>query len=308
MTAGNNGAPEPENDDPFAYLYRGEGDGAAQSSGPGIPRTSYHQVGRVGERRPAPQQPQPQPTQPYQQQQSAPQASQAPEEYGRQVPPQRGDAHEGGGGGGLGGNRRGLVIGAIAVVAVVVAGIVVAVLTDRNGGTTDQAAGQRPSATASASQPSTSASTAPNAGLPQQFTAGLTLSGGAKTNTNHKGAQGPNGAFVDGMTAQGATATWTTQVQQAGAYTLWVRYANAEGNKATATVLVNGKPLGWKMNLADYGRQGNWDQWFKSYVTVNLQKGANTIALSCGSGDTCNFNLDRVGLTAGSSSPPDGWS
>ncbi|MBV9024889.1 MAG: hypothetical protein JO362_14130, partial [Streptomycetaceae bacterium] len=283
MTPGNNGAPESD-DDPFAYLYRGEGDQAAPSGRPGIPRTSYHQVGRVGERRPAPQQP-------VQPQQPAPGA---PSQYDRQVPPQRG-AH--GGGGSLGSNRRGLMIGAIAVVAVVVGGIVVATLTDGNGGQSGQAAGQSPSPTAPTSQPSSSANTNSDSSLPQQFAASLMLSGGAKTNTNHQGAQGPGGAFVDGMNAQGATATWTTQVQQAGSYTLWVRYANADGNKATSTVLVNGKPLGWKINLADYGQQGNWDQWFKSYVTVDLNKGSNIITLTCGSGDTCNFNLDRVGLT-----------
>lgn len=299
MTAGSNGTPQqPENDDPFAYLYRGEGDEATQSGRPGIPRTSYHQVGRVGERRP----PQQQQTQPYPQQQPAPQT---PGPYGRQVPSQR-RAH--GGGGGLGVNNRGLMIGAIAVVAVVVVAIVVAALTDSNGGKQNQAAGQSPTPSASDSQPSSPTSTDPNAGLPQQFATSMTLSGGAKTNTNHKGAEGPNGAFVDGMDAQGAGATWTTQVQQAGSYTLWVRYANADGNKATSTVLVNGKPLGWKINLADYGQQGNWDQWFTSYVTVTLNQGPNTIALSCGSGDTCNFNLDRVGLTKDHSAKPDGWS
>jgi Carbohydrate binding module (family 35) len=296
MTAGNNGAPEPD-DDPFAYLYRGEGDQAAPSGRPGIPRTSYHQVGRVGERRPSPQQS-------VQPMHSAPEA---PGQYGRQVPPQRG-AYGGGGGGGLGGNRRGLMIGAVAVVAVVVGGIVVAALADKNDNQSNRAAGQSSSSAASTSQPSPSGSTDSNSGLPQQFATSLTLSGGAKTNTNHKGAQGTGGAFVDGMDAQGATATWTTQVQQAGSYTLWVRYANADGNKATSTVLVNGKPLGWKINLADYGQQGNWDQWFKSYVTVNLNKGSNTIALTCASGDTCNFNLDRIGLTTDSNTPPSGWS
>jgi hypothetical protein len=58
MTAGNDGAPE--NDDPFAYLYRSEGgeqqpDPAAVQQ-PGIPRTSHHQIQRVGERRPQPPQ------------------------------------------------------------------------------------------------------------------------------------------------------------------------------------------------------------------------------------------------------------
>jgi hypothetical protein len=307
MTAGSNGTPEqPEDDDPFAYLYRGEGDEAAQSGRPGIPRTSYHQVGRVGERRPTPphqhqhqqQHPHPYPQQPAPQQQ-------APGPYGRDMPRQR-RSH--GGGGGLGVHNRGLMIGAVAVVAVVVVAIVVAAVTDSNGGKQNQAAGQSSAPSTPASQPSPSTSSNPNAGLPQQFATSMTLSGGAKTNTNHKGAEGPNGAFVDGMDAQGAAAAWTMQARQAGSYILWVRYANAEGNKATSTVLVNGKPLGWKINLADYGQQGNWDQWFTSYVTINLNQGPNTIALSCGPGDTCNFNLDRMGLTKGSSVRPDGWS
>src|SRR5882757_1264736 len=56
MTAGNDGTPE--NDDPFAYLYRSEGGEQQEPEAlqPGTPRTSHHQVTRVGERRP-PQQP-----------------------------------------------------------------------------------------------------------------------------------------------------------------------------------------------------------------------------------------------------------
>ncbi|MFF8812970.1 carbohydrate-binding protein [Streptomyces pactum] len=73
MTAGNNGPGTPENDDPFAYLYRQEGDQPGQSGQPGqtgaagartggygypgpgthqpgVPRTSYNHVRAVGER------------------------------------------------------------------------------------------------------------------------------------------------------------------------------------------------------------------------------------------------------------------
>lgn len=75
MTAGNNGSDTPENDDPFAYLYRSEGDqggqggqggqsgqpgsgraggygypGPAARQQPGVPRTSYNHVRAVGER------------------------------------------------------------------------------------------------------------------------------------------------------------------------------------------------------------------------------------------------------------------
>lgn len=82
MTAGQDGTPEnPENDDPFGYLYRSE-DGSQQ---PAAPRTSYNQVQRVGERRPQPQQqPQAQPGYGY-----PPQQGGQPGGYGypQQAPP-----------------------------------------------------------------------------------------------------------------------------------------------------------------------------------------------------------------------------
>jgi hypothetical protein len=60
MTTGTSGdSGTPENDDPFAYLYRQEGGGSAtdedvtaqqsQYGQPGVPRTSYNQVTRVGQ-------------------------------------------------------------------------------------------------------------------------------------------------------------------------------------------------------------------------------------------------------------------
>lgn len=84
MTAGNNGASKPEDDDPFGYLYADGQAAGAQPPGqggygypgpaaqPGVPRTSYNQVRTVGERQ-------------YGQQ--VPHQQQA---YGQQAPPQYG--------------------------------------------------------------------------------------------------------------------------------------------------------------------------------------------------------------------------
>ncbi|MCI0383666.1 carbohydrate-binding protein, partial [Streptomyces sp. CNQ085] len=73
MTAGNNGSGTPENDDPFAYLYRSEGgtggDAGAAAPQPGVPRTSYNHVRAVGERRYGGQQGQQQGPPPHQPQQ-----------------------------------------------------------------------------------------------------------------------------------------------------------------------------------------------------------------------------------------------
>ncbi|MEU0281592.1 MULTISPECIES: CBM35 domain-containing protein [unclassified Streptomyces] len=171
MTAGNNGASTPEDDDPFGYLYEdGQAAGANQrrqggygypgpAAQPGVPRTSYNQVRTVGERQYGQQQAAP-PQQPQYGQQQYGQGGQAPygqqqASYGqapygqqqnphyaapethpggattRQVPAQRG------GGRGSGPNTKGLLIGAIAVVAVVVIGITAALLSngdDKNDG------------------------------------------------------------------------------------------------------------------------------------------------------------------------------
>jgi hypothetical protein len=335
MTAGNNGTPEPGDDDPFGYLYRGDGEqGAPAADRPGVPRTSYHQVSRVGERRPAagqggqgggygyPPAPQQQPygQQSYGQQQTAygqqpygqPQQGPAQQPYGGADQTQRigghGSGHGAGGRGGQGGgNRRGLMIGAIAVVLVVTVGIIIAVVTGDNKGTPQASGGSSTSPTTTSQPPSASASADPNANLPQQFAASLSLSGGAKPNNNHKNAEGPNGVFIDGMNTPGATVTWNPTVQQAGTYYLWVRYANAQPDDAKTTVEVNGKPLSSQIDLKDYGTPGDWDQWFTSWVSVDLTQGANTIALTCGTGDVCHYNLDRVGLSTGHKDKPAGW-
>ncbi|MFE4371622.1 CBM35 domain-containing protein [Streptomyces sp. NPDC056835] len=169
MTAGNNGASTPEDDDPFGYLYEdGQAAGANQrrqggygypgpAAQPGVPRTSYNQVRTVGERQYGQQQAVPPQQAPYGQQ---PQYGQAP--YGQQQAPQgqapygqapygqqqnphyaAPETHPGGattrqvpaqrgGGRGSGPNTKGLLIGAIAVVAVVVIGITAALLTNND--------------------------------------------------------------------------------------------------------------------------------------------------------------------------------
>lgn len=148
MTAGNNGASTPEDDDPFGYLYEDGQASGAQSprqggygypgpvSQPGVPRTSYNQVRTVGERQYGQQVPQQQPYGGQQQAQyGGPNAQYAaPETYPgggptAHVPVQGGRGRSGGPGSG-GPNTKGLLIGAIAVVAVVLVGIGVAMITN----------------------------------------------------------------------------------------------------------------------------------------------------------------------------------
>ncbi|WP_326694576.1 carbohydrate-binding protein [Streptomyces sp. NBC_01387] len=327
MTAGNNGASTPEDDDPFGYLYEdGQAAGAVPPPGgggygypgptsggqPGVPRTSYNQVRAVGERQygqqQAPQQAYGQPQQGYgqnpqygqppQQQygQPAPQYA-APETYPGGPPPQRPPQNNGGGRGG-GPNHKGLLIGAVAVVAVVVIGIGAALVTNGDDKNKDAKAGGTGSGQTSSESvaPSDKASPPPSkaADLPKQDAATLKLDGGAITDKTVKGAQGPDGSYINGFNNVGASVTWQANVEKAGDYKLSVRYAiPAQDANATLTVndKVNGSPLGLK-NFIN-GSDPDWAKnWQTTWAPVTLKQGENTIKLSCEDGNQCNAILD----------------
>ncbi|MEU4090929.1 carbohydrate-binding protein [Streptomyces sp. NPDC026673] len=323
MTAGNNGAPEPGNDDPFAYLYRQDGEepGQAAAAQPGVPRTSYNQVQRVGERRS--QQPQ-QPQQPqqggYGYPQQQPGYGQQQPSYGHQQPQATQQFPQGPGGPAGGGSRRaasarpggpnskGLLIGAVAVVAAVAIGIGVAMA----GGDDDKSqAGSTPTPTAnsdggkgdSSGKPSASAS-ATEPGVVDAAT--LVKAGGARIGSQYKGTLAAGGKYVENMNAVGASVTWKVDVPKDGSYDFWIRYGNAEKDSASATIVVNGKPQSYKPDLKNWGKEGDWNHWYRSYATLDLKQGTNTLALTCGQGDACHFNLDQLALMDKDQSPK-GW-
>lgn len=300
MTAGNNGADTPENDDPFAYLYRSEGGegGAPGSAGdgaptrqPGVPRTSYNQVRAVGQRQYGGQQA---PQQTYGQQNAhyaAPETLPGGDRT-RPVPAQ------GHGGQEPRRNRNGLLIGAVAVVAVVCIGIGVAMLTNSKDTKGDNAGKPGPTAGDSVA-PSDKPSTKPTPGkLPKGDALSMRLEGGASTATDVPGARTATGAYVAGMNAPGASATWTLDVDKPGKYKLWVGYG-VPGKDANLTLSVNGKPDPRPINMENFAHaaEGAWDKgWTKTWSYVQLNKGTNTISLSCGTGNQCEVNLDKVWL------------
>lgn len=337
MTAGNNGTgtPDgtgtPENDDPFAYLYRTEGgDGGTQSTGaptggygypgpaqPGVPRTSYNQVSRVGERRYGQAQYAPQGQQAYGQQthgqsaygrQANPHYA-APETLpggqGRSTPPP-GDF--GGRGGGRGPNR-GLLIGAIAVVAVVVVAIGVAIMTNTGGDSTkDDAGGSGTTAPAESVEPGGDKGDRPQTDLPNKDAAGLRLDSPAATASDVEGAKSSSGSYV-GMNAPGAAATWKTKVEKAGQYRLYVRYG-VPGKDANLTMSVNGKPDSRPLNMKNFANapEGDLEKgWANTWSIVSLDKGTNRIRLSCEAGNQCDVSLDMVALRPEKGTAPAGW-
>ncbi|MGP3983489.1 carbohydrate-binding protein [Streptomyces sp. KR80] len=312
MTAGNTGAGTPENDDPFAYLYRSEGgdadaDAAPRTGGygyphtapqPGVPRTSYNQVSRVGERRYGGGQQAPQ--SPYGAQPANPHYA-APETLPGGAPRQPAPSHGGAGhGGGRGPNSRALLIAAIAVVVTVLMGIGVALLT---GGEDKGSEAQNPSPTDKGQdQPGDD----PGGNDDQQFTpkkvdaASLRLGGPAAIANDVPNARSRTGRYVT-MNAVGATVTWSVNVPKDGEYTLFTAYG-VGGEDANATLTVNGTPRAEPLKLANYAKaeDGQWDRgWTDRYDWLQLNKGTNTLVLSCNDGNQCAFNLDYVQLKAG---------
>ncbi|TJZ52858.1 carbohydrate-binding protein [Streptomyces piniterrae] len=299
MTAGNNGADTPENDDPFAYLYRSEGGegGAPGSAGdgaptrqPGVPRTSYNQVRAVGQRQygtqQAPQQTYGQQNAHYAAPETLPGGNDRPrpaQGYADAPEPRR---------------RNGLLIGAVAVVAVVCIGIGVAMLTNGNNANKENAGKPGPTAGDSVA-PSKEPSAKPAPGeLPKGDALSMRLEGGAITAKDVPGARTNTGAYVAGMNTPGASATWTLDVDKAGQYKLWVGYG-VPGKDANLTMSVNGKPDPRPINMENFAHadEGAWDKgWTKTWSYVQLNKGTNTVTLSCGAGNQCEVNLDKVWL------------
>ncbi|MFI9078667.1 CBM35 domain-containing protein [Streptomyces sioyaensis] len=305
MTAGNNGADTPENDDPFAYLYRSEGGegGAPGSAGtgaptrqPGIPRTSYNQVRAVGQRQYG-HQPQ-QPT--TYGQQNAHYA--APEtlpggDRTRSAPAPDGPEPRR--------NRNGLLIAAVAVVAVVCIGIGVAMLNNGNESKANEAGKQGPAAGGSVKPNGKETGKAKPGALPKEDAASLRLDGGAGAATDIQGSHSAGGSYVAGFNQVGAKVQWKADAPQAGEYRLYVRYG-IPGEDANATLTVNGKPNAQPLGLKNFIKspKGDWEKgWQTTWAPVTLNQGTNTIEISCGQGNQCNANLDQVWLRRGGAQP-----
>ncbi|MCD0485711.1 carbohydrate-binding protein [Streptacidiphilus sp. ASG 303] len=299
MTAGSNGVPE--DDDPFAYLYRPAGGGGAGQEGvaanaatavqqPGVPRTSYAhptQVGRTQYGQRPPQQP----------------------AYGQTVPPQHtpyaqhsrpqpgGDGHGGRAAarGGAGGRSRAVLLGAVAVAAAVAVGVTVAFM---GGDDKDAKAGpatQVSPSTASSAPASPSGPASPAASTdPVVDASALQVQNGGQA-SDVKGAKSSDRKYV--VLQQGTTLTWTLQAPADGPQSLWVHYSNAAGD-AQAAVTVNGRPHTGGIGLRNYAHQKDAaHSWVSSYVYPDLQPGANTVVITCDNPACAGILVDRVALT-----------
>ncbi|MFJ3985333.1 carbohydrate-binding protein [Streptomyces fungicidicus] len=308
MTAGNNGASTPEDDDPFGYLYAdGQANGAQPPSGGyGYPN-SVNRVRPVGTRQ-------------YGQQAAAPQAPQQQGVYGQPsahyaapetLPggattaqsPQ--PAYGGRGGGrGRGPNTKGLLIGAIAVVAAVVIGIGIAMIGDDDEGDKGNQADSTPTQSQDSGEPSPSASESAEeaADLPTGDAKAMRLGGTAALASDIEGAQSDGGVYVTNLNQPGSSVTWTVNdIPEDGAYTVFVRYSTTD-DPQSMTLTVNGKEFGSKLNMDNFARAKDGDfskGWTQTFAWPTLNKGSNTISVSCADGDKCNVLLDQLWLKEG---------
>ncbi|MEW2292152.1 carbohydrate-binding protein [Streptomyces sp. NPDC006743] len=315
MTPGENGPSTPEDDDPFGYLYAdGQANGAQPPSGGyGYPG-SVNRVRAVGQRQYGQQTQQtPQaPTAAYGQvpQQGAygrPNAHYAAPETlpgGAQPPRQQQGRGSGGGGGRRGPNTKGLLIGAVAVVAAVVIGISVAMIGDKSDEKGDDTAGgSTPTAPRSSGPaPSPSSSVAADGELPKIDAKALLLGGGATTASDVKGAQAADGVYVNNFDKPGASVTWTVNgIPEDGKYSVYIGYS-VPGKDGKATLTVNGTPSTTAVKLKNWAGAGDGDYekgWTKTYNWLQLNKGTNTLKISCEQGDQCDAYLDQLWLVKG---------
>ncbi|MBK3589931.1 carbohydrate-binding protein, partial [Streptomyces sp. MBT57] len=135
--------------------------------------------------------------------------------------------------------------------------------------------------------------------LPKQDAATLTLGGSASLDSTVKGAKGANGNYIN-LNEVGRSATWTVDVPEAGPYTLYVTYG-VPGKDAKTTLTVNAQePRSINMKNFAKAAEGDLEKgWTNTYAYVQLDKGSNTLRLSCETGDQCDANLDQLELKSG---------
>ncbi|WP_405584578.1 CBM35 domain-containing protein [Streptomyces sp. NBC_01092] len=309
MTSGNNGASTPEDDDPFGYLYAdGQANGAQPPSGGGgygYPG-SVNRVRAVGERQYGQQAPTAAYGQVPQQQGTYGQPNAhyaAPETHPGGAPTTQ-TSYSGGAGRGGGPNTKGLLIGAIAVVAAVVIGISVAILGGNDDKDKKDEAGSTPtqSQQSSAPSPSNSNPAAAEDDLPTRDAKTLALAGGATTASEIKGAQADGGVYVTGFNAVGSSITWSVDgIPKSGKYTVYVGYS-VPGKDQNATLTVNGTPSDSPVDLKNWtgAAEGDYEKsWTKTYNYIQLNKGTNTIKVSCEQGNQCDALIDQMWLVKG---------
>jgi hypothetical protein len=129
------------------------------------------------------------------------------------------------------------------------------------------------------------------------------LSGGPQLLVDHSGYDSPPGFIADYNSTIGASASWHVLGAPAGSAEVTIRYSNSVGllggpAPRTMSLVVNGTAT--RVTLP---ATSSWDSWATVTAPVTVQSGTNTVAVTCASGDSCNVNVDDVGVSAPGASP-----
>ncbi len=117
-----------------------------------------------------------------------------------------------------------------------------------------------------------------------------------------EGAQAADGVYVGNFNNVGASVTWNVSgIPADGQYTLYVGYG-VPGKDANATLSINGTASTSPVNMKNYAKAAEGDYakgWTQTYNYIELNKGTNTIKISCEQGNQCDANLDQLWLVKG---------
>ncbi|WP_276329144.1 CBM35 domain-containing protein, partial [Streptomyces tricolor] len=187
----------------------------------------------------------------------------------------------------------------------VVIGIGIAMI---NGNTDDDKSDDQANSTPTQSQPGSptpsGSKSAPSGELPKVDGAdkSLQLVGGATGASDVSGARSADGSYIGGLNQAGASVTWTVNdIPKSGKYTVYVGYT-VPGKDGSVTLMVNGTASERPVDLKNWrhAAEGDYEKgWTKTYNWIQLNKGTNTITLSCGQGNQCDALIDQMWLVKG---------
>lgn len=90
-------------------------------------------------------------------------------------------------------------------------------------------------------------------------------------------------------------------IPKSGKYTVFVGYS-VPGKDQNATLTVNGTASDSPVDLKNWtgAAEGDYEKgWTKTYNWIQLNKGTNTIKVSCEQGNQCDALLDQMWLVKG---------
>ncbi len=127
------------------------------------------------------------------------------------------------------------------------------------------------------------------------------ISGGAIVETEHAGSIA--GGYLAGLNNGGPVVGGTGKVlirnvPEAGTAKVNIRFANGSGSAQTVHLAVNGE-----LQQLSLPHTGGWGTWGMATVTVTLNQGENTLAITVRNGDTARVNVDYLAVYPDSHAP-----